>query len=97
MVAERPRALLRRNTCRRTASADDDRGRDDGARVYGRVAASAFRRTFTIQTATRGYDVTADGQRFLMVQPKDRPPVRATQMIYVQNWFEELRRRVSAK
>jgi hypothetical protein len=56
-----------------------------------------FEGRFAIQTATRGYDVTADGQRFLMVQPMDRPPARATQMIYVQNWFEELRRRVSAK
>jgi serine/threonine protein kinase/Tol biopolymer transport system component len=56
-----------------------------------------FEGRFTIQTTTGGYDVTADGQRFLMVQPKDRPPARATQMIYVQNWFAELRHRVSAK
>ena len=56
-----------------------------------------FEGRFTIQTTTGGYDVTADGQRFLMVQPKDRPPVRTTQMIYVQNWLDELRRRVSAK
>jgi hypothetical protein len=47
-----------------------------------------------IGTPTRHYDVTPDGRRFLMVQPKDRPPLRPTQMILVQNWIEELKRRV---
>jgi hypothetical protein len=42
----------------------------------------------------RGYDVTADGQRFYFVQYKERPPVRATQMILVQNWLEELKTKV---
>jgi len=46
---------------------------------------------------TRGYDVTRDGRRFLMVQDKQRPPLKATEMILVQNWFEELKRRVPAK
>jgi hypothetical protein len=42
----------------------------------------------------RGYDVTPDGQRFLMVQERERPPITPTQVVLVQNWFEELRRRV---
>ena len=45
----------------------------------------------------RGYDVTADGRRFLMVQQKERPPVSASEMILVQNWLEELKARVPAK
>jgi serine/threonine-protein kinase len=42
----------------------------------------------------RPYDVSLDGQRFLMVKQKDRAPVYASQMILVQNWLEELKRRV---
>jgi eukaryotic-like serine/threonine-protein kinase len=56
-----------------------------------------FEGRFTMQTILRGWDITADGKRFLMVVGKDRVPVRATQMIYVQNWFEELNRRVPPK
>jgi eukaryotic-like serine/threonine-protein kinase len=41
----------------------------------------------------RGYDVAPDG-RFLMVQQKDRPPMRVAEMIIVQNWVEELRQKV---
>jgi hypothetical protein len=42
----------------------------------------------------RTYDVTADGQEFVMVQTHPRPPAKPAQMILVQNWFEELKRRV---
>lgn len=42
----------------------------------------------------RGYDVTPDGQRFYLAQYKERRPVRATQMILEQNWFEELKTKV---
>jgi serine/threonine-protein kinase len=45
----------------------------------------------------RNYDVTADGQRFLMVQEVQRPPARVSQMVLVQNWIEELKQRVPAK
>jgi hypothetical protein len=37
------------------------------------------------------FDVSADGQRFLMVQNNDANP---TQLNVVLNWFEELKRRV---
>jgi hypothetical protein len=39
------------------------------------------------------YDVSADGQRFLRVQPM-HPDPPANQIHVVLNWFEELRRRV---
>jgi hypothetical protein len=39
------------------------------------------------------YDVAPDG-RFLMVQQKDRPAMRVSEMNVVQNWVEELKQRV---
>jgi serine/threonine-protein kinase len=39
------------------------------------------------------YDVTADGQRFLMVK-ETQAPTAVTQINVVLNWFEELKRRV---
>ena len=41
------------------------------------------------------YDVSADGQRFLMVKDVDEASA-ATQINVVLNWFEELKRRVPA-
>jgi hypothetical protein len=41
---------------------------------------------------TRGYDLSLDGQRFLMVKLDQRKPTPVTEMILVQNWFEELKR-----
>jgi serine/threonine-protein kinase len=45
-------------------------------------------------TAASNYDVTADGQRFLMVKPSAQEGAAATQINVVLNWFEELKRRV---
>jgi serine/threonine-protein kinase len=45
----------------------------------------------------RTFDVTADGQRFLMIQDKDLPSVKISQIVLVQNWFEELKRLVPGK
>ena len=45
----------------------------------------------------RNYDVTADGQRFVLVQEVERPPARVSQMVLVQNWVEELKQRVPVK
>ncbi len=45
----------------------------------------------------RGYDITPDGQRFLMVFPQGdtESAASSTQRInVVQNWFEELKERV---
>ena len=46
----------------------------------------------------RSYDVAPDGQRFLMALNKEPPTNLApAQMIFVQNWFEELKRLVPTK
>ena len=76
---------------------DDGRGRRVAADVHGRRAARALSRQLRRLGGNRGYDVTADGRRFLMVQQKERPPVSASEMILVQNWLEELKARVPAK
>jgi Tol biopolymer transport system component len=44
--------------------------------------------TFPLRT----YDLSLDGQRFLMVKVEQRKPTPVTEMILVQNWFEELKR-----
>jgi hypothetical protein len=45
---------------------------------------------------TRGFDVTPDGQRFVMVKPVERPPSPVTQLLVVKNWFAELSAKVPA-
>jgi hypothetical protein len=40
----------------------------------------------------RGYDVSPDGRRFLMLQQRQRVPDVITEMLVVQNWTEELKR-----
>ncbi len=45
----------------------------------------------------RGYDLSLDGQRFLMVKDGQRKPTPVTELILVQNWFEELKRLCPAK
>jgi Tol biopolymer transport system component len=42
------------------------------------------------------YDVSTDGQRFLMIKPGGQDQA-ATQINVVPNWFEELKRRAPAK
>jgi hypothetical protein len=47
-------------------------------------------------TNTTGYDVSLDGQRFLMSQPVESdPPVTRIDLVF--NWFDELRRVVPAR
>ena len=53
-----------------------------------------FEGRYNFNTITRQYDVSRDGRQFLMIRPLDRPAVKPTHMILVQNWFEELKRRV---
>jgi Tol biopolymer transport system component len=40
------------------------------------------------------YDVSPDGQRFLMLKPSEQAQAAPTQINVVLNWFEELKRRV---
>jgi hypothetical protein len=49
-----------------------------------------FEGAFRTDGPVRGYDVTPDGQRFLMVQEVPLPPSRVSQMVLVQNWTTEL-------
>jgi serine/threonine protein kinase/Tol biopolymer transport system component len=42
----------------------------------------------------RSWDISPDGTRFLMVKRQEQKPQPVTQMILVQNWFEELKRLV---
>jgi hypothetical protein len=45
----------------------------------------------------RNYGLAPDGSRFLLMRPVERPPLKLTHMVLVQNWFEELKRLVPAK
>jgi len=45
----------------------------------------------------QNYDVTANGQRFLMVRTLDPAPEPQTELVLVENWFEELKARVPVK
>ncbi len=56
-----------------------------------------FEGQFRVDGPFRGYDVTPDGQRFLMVRAVEQPPARITQMVLVQNWFQELKAKAPAK
>jgi len=42
----------------------------------------------------RGYDLSLDSQRFLMVKFGERKSTPVTELMVVQNWFEELKRLV---
>jgi len=42
----------------------------------------------------RGYDLSHDGQRFLMVKYEQRKPTPVTEMILVENWFEDLKQKL---
>jgi hypothetical protein len=40
------------------------------------------------------YDVSPDGQRFLMLKPTEQAQAAQTQINVVLNWFEELKQKV---
>ena len=42
------------------------------------------------------YDVSPDGQRFLMLKPSEQAQAAPTQINVVLNWFEELKQKVPA-
>jgi hypothetical protein len=43
------------------------------------------------------YDVTADGQRFLMLRPVQGAASAPPQLVLIQNWTEELKQRVPTR
>jgi len=46
---------------------------------------------FSLGIPARSWDISLDGQRFLMVKEEERKPQPVTEMILVMNWFEELK------
>ncbi len=55
-----------------------------------------FEGQYIMADPVNGYDVTSDGQRFLMVQRLDPPSESPSELVLVENWFEELKVRVPA-
>jgi serine/threonine-protein kinase len=53
-----------------------------------------FSGPYQMNGPARGYDVTSDGQRFLMIRIPVRAPDVITQLNVVQNWTEELKQGV---
>jgi len=51
---------------------------------------------YAMGSPIRSYDLSPDGQRFLMVKLEQRKPTPVTELILIQNWFEELKRLVPA-
>jgi hypothetical protein len=56
-----------------------------------------FAGRYVMDAPARGWDVSRDGQRFFLRQPRDRPPEVITGMNVVQNFSEELERLVPTK
>jgi hypothetical protein len=57
-----------------------------------------FEGAYTPSTAlSTNYDVSPDGQRFLMLKPVETQTSTPTQINVVLNWFEELKRRVPTR
>jgi serine/threonine protein kinase len=49
---------------------------------------------YLVNQPIREWDISADGRRFLMVKLEERTPQPVTELVLVQNWFEELKRLV---
>ena len=63
--------------------------------IIGGANYALGRRGELSQYPYRTYDVSADGRRFLMIKdPKSGEQRSAERIVYVQNWFEELKRLV---
>jgi serine/threonine-protein kinase len=56
-----------------------------------------FSGPYLMTLSARTYDVARDGQRFLMVKIASPQATEAPSIIVVENWFEELKRRVPAE
>ena len=49
---------------------------------------------YLMDAPAHGWDVSGDGQQFVLRQPRERPPEVVIHMNVVQNWVEELKRLV---
>jgi Tol biopolymer transport system component len=61
------------------------------------VARQLFSGQFSMNAPARGWDVSGDGQRFILLQPRARPADVINEMTVVENWIEELNRLVPAR
>ena len=52
-----------------------------------------FEGTLYSSTPLRSYDITPDGQRFIMPRSEDIPDQKVTKLNVVLNWFDELKKR----
>jgi hypothetical protein len=61
--------------------------------------AKVFDAKYAAPFPARNYDVSPDGQRFLMVKdsPADDQPATPASMVVVEHWFEELKQRLNGK
>jgi len=71
--------------------------RMDGSFFAGKPRLLFTSRQFAVGSPSHTWDVSPDGQHFLMTKFGDRKPNPVTEMILVQNWFEELKRLAPAK
>jgi hypothetical protein len=53
--------------------------------------AMVFEGDYLLGPGGRTYDVSPDGERFLMIKPVESP-AGEQKIVVVQNWFEELKR-----
>jgi eukaryotic-like serine/threonine-protein kinase len=70
--------------------------RTDGVFSAGKPRLLFQQQEYVGYIPVRGCDLSSDGQQFLMVKQQDLKPQPVTEMILVQNWFEELKRLVPA-
>jgi Tol biopolymer transport system component len=61
------------------------------------VPTELFTGPYAINQPARAYDVTPNGQSFLLIESQEPTPARITHIGVVQNWFEELQRMVPGK
>jgi len=54
-------------------------------------------RSYLAPTPGRGYDVSLDGQRFLVIKDAPVPTALPSELVVVLNWGEELKRLVPTK
>ncbi len=66
--------------------------RTDGGFTAGKPRMLFDKAGYSLGGPVRSYDLSLDGKRFLMVKLEQRKPEPVTEMILVQNWFEELKR-----
>jgi serine/threonine-protein kinase len=68
-----------------------------GSSVTVETPRRLFDGRFVISSEGRGFDVTPDGRRFLMLQPREQSAAPATEIVIVQNWSRELARLVPSR